>query len=443
MDSSRVNNEYIKIVKEKVIYEDYLNTIKKVSESDAKYKGKPIPFLYHPLFITESDLFNFNKLVKIMMSISNKVVDQYLKSPQFRNKFGFSKLLERLILADHGYKTNIPMGRFDIFYKDGNFKFCELNTDGSSAMNEDNTLAQILLNTKSIQKMKEKYQIDYLDSINSWVDESLEIYQEYSKSPRKPVVGIVDFKESGTTAEFVKFKKAYINKGCDTFIIDARDLKYNKGNLYYQNNKLDLIYRRLVTSELIERSDEIKDLINAILDNAVCLIGPIKSQIMHNKIIFKILHDEDTQILFNREEVQFIKDHIPYTRLFSESYNNFQEVYVNKDKYIIKPYDLYGSRGVYAGLSFTQSQWKEILNKCFNNNYLFQEYFYPYQREFIEFAEKKVQVNLFSYITGLFVYNEKLSGLYTRIGKNHIISGLHGYYTVPNLVVKEKVIGEV
>lgn len=438
MDSSRINSEYIKLVKEGGFYEDYLHTVNLVNNSDTKYKGKPIPFLYHPLFVTENDMDNFHKLVKILMSISNKVVDHYVKSPQFRNKFGFSKLLERLILVDHGYKTNIPIGRFDIFYKDGNFKFCELNTDGSSAMNEDNSLAKILLNTQSIQKMKEKYEIDYLECIDSWVNESLKIYQEYSQSTKKPVVGIVDFKESGTIAEFEKFKKAYINKGCQTMIIDARDLKYTKGSLYYQSTKIDLIYRRLVTNELIERSDEIKDFISAILDKAVCLVGPIKSQIMHNKIIFKILHDDDTQKLFNSEEVQFIKDHIPYTRLFSGSYDCFQEVYVNKDKYIIKPYDLYGSKGVYAGLDYTQIQWKEILNKCFNNDYLYQEYFHPFKREFVEFSENEIKVDSFSYITGLFVYNEKLSGLYTRIGKNPIISGLHGYYTVPNLIVKEK-----
>mgnify|MGYP007066365596 FL=1 len=36
------------------------------------------------------------------------------------------------------------------------------------------------------------------------------------------------------------------------------------------------------------------------------------------------------------------------------------------------------------------------------------------------------------------MYNEKFEGLYTRLGKSTIISGLHDYYTVPNIVAEEK-----
>ena len=36
------------------------------------------------------------------------------------------------------------------------------------------------------------------------------------------------------------------------------------------------------------------------------------------------------------------------------------------------------------------------------------------------------------------MYKEKFAGMYTRIGKQNIISGLSSYYTVPNILANLK-----
>lgn len=439
MDSEKLINQYIEIVKsdEEAFYQDYLKAVDAVANSSAIYKGKPVPFLYQPMFFTRQDIDIFENIGKTLMSITNKVVNKYKESPEFRKKFSYSKLLEELILTPHGYDINVPIGRFDIFYGGGdNFKFCELNTDGSSAMNEDNTLARILLETEAIKRMKESYEISYFELISKWVDESISIFKEFNSSIEKPNVAIVDFDESGTPYEFKEFKKAYINKGYNAVIADPRELKYIDGALFYNDMKIDLVYRRIVTRELIDRSEEIRDFINAYRDKAVCVIGPIKSQIIHNKIIFKILHDEDVQQMFTEEEREFIRKHIPQTKEFSGDREVYDEVLNNKDKYIIKPLDLYASKGVYAGRDFTLDEWKEKLDKCWDNDYLCQEFCVPFTRDFVEFVDGKVKVSKFGHIVGLFMYNEKFAGIYTRIGKNSIISGVTDYYTVPNVLVE-------
>ena len=37
------------------------------------------------------------------------------KNPEFRKLYGFSPLLEQLILKDPGYSMTVPMARYDIF----------------------------------------------------------------------------------------------------------------------------------------------------------------------------------------------------------------------------------------------------------------------------------------------------------------------------------------
>ena len=156
MEALRINQEYIDLVKsnpEKYL-EDYKITLDKVANSTAIYKGKPVPFLYHPMFFTEEDVRKFKEMVDTLMSITNKVTERYLSSKEFRKKFEYSPLLEDLILIDNGYDINVPIARYDLFYGgDDNFKFCEFNTDGSSAMNEDNTIGRILLETQALKNL--------------------------------------------------------------------------------------------------------------------------------------------------------------------------------------------------------------------------------------------------------------------------------------------------
>ncbi len=438
MSRLEINDYYLNIIKQGNFTDDYFNTVKMVKNSNAIFKGEPVPFLYHPMFFTEEDIRQFNYMTDMIISIGNKVINKYLESKEYRLKFNFSELLEKLILVNHKYRTYVPIGRFDIFYNEGDFKFCEFNTDGSSAMNEDNTLARILLETEPIKMMKEKFDLTYFEAIKSWVKETIDIYYEYSESNHKPTVAIVDFTESATTAEFIEFKKAYEENGYKAFICDIRELKYHDGKLYYMDNIIDLIYRRAVTREIIDRYNEIPDFIEAYINQAVCVIGSLKSQILHNKIIFKILHDEDTLQFLTPMEQEFIKKHVPLTKLFQGSMDTYDEVLKNKDKYIVKPLDLYGSRGVYAGLDYDEKTWGEILKKCFNNDYLYQEYFQPFTQNFVSYESNKFTVTPYKCLIGLFIFNEKFTGLYTRVGKNNIISELHGYHTIPNLLARGK-----
>lgn len=442
MDGISLTQEYIEIVKKnpKKYYKDYKIAKEKVAKSNAKYKGKPIPFLYQPMFFTQEDIENLKKVGSTLFSIANKVTKKYIESPEYRKKFKYPKLLEELILIDPGYDLNIPIGRYDLFYGGGDkFKFIEVNTDGTSGMNEDNIFSRILLESESMKIMREKYEIDYFELIDKWVEESIKIYNKYDKKVENPNIAIVDFMETGITAEFEEIKKAYIKKGYRAEIVEARDLKYQNGKLYYNDMQIDMIYRRIVTAEFIEKSQEIPDLIAAYKEGAVCMIGSLRSQIMHNKIIFKILHDEDTLEFLNEEERELIKNHVPITKEFQGDKKIFDEVLHHKDKYILKPIDSFASQGVNTGRDFDQEGWKKIVRNCWKKGFLYQEFIDPYTRPFVQFEENgELKVKDFKLNIGVTMYNEKFAGLYTRISRKNIIFGRKGYFSIPNMLVQKK-----
>ena len=442
MNYKTINKEFIDLLFEnkEVYIEDYLDSQNKVANSTAIYKGKPVPFLYNPIFFTEEDIENFSYIGESIIRIGNLVMDEYVKNKNFREKFKYPKELEELILIDSGYDINYPIGRFDIFYESRDvFKFCELNTDGSSAMNEDNTIARILLESRGLKDFGKTYDLSYFELIESWVSESLKIYDSWQgeNKAEKPNIAILDFKESATSAEFKLFRQAFENRGYEAIIADPVDLVYRDGKLYFEDFRIDMVYRRIVTFEAIERLSEIEDFIEAYKNGAFCSIGSFKSQLIHNKIIFKILHDEDTLELLSEEDRNFVKNHIPYTKEFIGSEEVFDHVLKNKEKYIMKPLDLNASRGVYVGRDLSDEEWERRLRESFNKDYIYQEFIFPYRRDFALVGQEDISVEEFGSIVGIFMYGEKFQGLYTRIGQENIISGLASYYTVPNILVKK------
>jgi len=436
-----INDEYVSMIlnNNSMYIEDYKDTVNKVANSNAKYKGKPVPFLFNPMFFSEEEGSQLGEIMSMMMKIGDKVTDRYINDSKYRKLFGFPKFIEEMIVRENKYDVNVPIARFDLFFHDkDSFKFCELNTDGSSAMNEDNTIGRILMDSKAVRDFSKDYELKNHELINLWVNESIKLFGKWDPTNKSPNVAIVDFVESGTSAEFIEFKKAYEKNGYNCIIADPRELVYREGKLYKDEYKIDLVYRRIVTFELIQKASEAQDFINAYMEDAMCVIGTIRSQIIHNKIFFKILFDEETQSFLDAQEIEFIKKHIPYTGIFGGDEKVYEHVLYNKDKYIMKPMDMNASQGVFVGRDLDEKEWEERLKEKFNMDYLFQEFIPPYKRDFIVFEDDKFTKKTFKSIVGVFMYNKKFAGLYTRIGTSNIISGVTNYFTVPNYIAKKR-----
>ena len=108
-----------------------------------------------------------------------------------------------------------------------------------------------------------------------------------------------------------------------------------------------------------------------------------------------------------------------------------------KDSWIIKPEDSYGSKGVHAGNECTLEEWQGYVKECMDQNYVLQEFHTPYSLANIDFSEtKRVGWQPTSNLTGLFVYNRKMQGIYSRISYDKIISTQYNEMTLPTVVVE-------
>lgn len=420
--------------------DSYKQVFQEVQHSATLYNGKPVVFLYQPMFLTETDIEHCEQLTKQLYSILDKVIKYYLEDKNFRAHFGFSPLLEELILKDPGYKTDIPMGRFDIFYDldNGRLQFCELNTDGSTGMEQQQELAKIFKQSSAIQEFEKEYDLHDFELFDSWVKVIQTKYEEFSKSNVTPQVAIVDWLGEKIPSEFVAFQKAFERAGCKTVIADPSWLEYRDGKLYYQDFRIDCIYRRAVTWEIIERADSVKDFIKAYLNGAVCVVGPLRSQIAHNKILFALLHDQEKTPFLTQEERRFVKEHIPFTTIYDvNKLDVVKYTMENKDSLVLKPMDKYAAKGVRVGQDYSPEEWLKIMLEEAKEEYLLQEFCKVPKVPMAFFTEEKVEFIETNYVLGLYMYDGRFQGIYTRVGTKNIIGSIDvECFKVPNFVVK-------
>lgn len=428
MNMTKLSNEYINIIKKDIETEkksaaDAENYLK---SSTAKYHGITVKTCHVPKIFTKSDFDFLKGEIKTLYKIFNKIIHEYFSNAEYRKLFGFDKITEKLILASYTNNYTVPIARIDIFYNEKTraYGFCEFNTDGTSAMNEDRELNNAVKYTHVFNEFSKRYNLYTCELFNSWVKEFAKIYDgfkaEYGKGELKNIA-IADFSECATSNEFKIFKEAFENAGYNAEICDITALKYDGKNLYTDSGfKIDAIYRRAVTCDIINRTNEVKSFIDAVLDKNVCVTGDFFTQIIHNKILYKVIHMPQTMRLLTDAEKEYVNLHVPYTAQMTDELK--ERIIAEKDGWILKPEDSYGSKGVYAGVEYNKQDWNKVIKNLNCRHYIAQQFLTPYKTpNFIYDGKNLTEQDVYN-LTGMFVYNGNLSGIYSRVSKSPIIS---------------------
>ena len=440
MKTSEMNQKYLQIIKdydERTYHE--ICAFKQRLKEDADYFDTfPVEFLLIPKFFNKEIIAHFERIANTTYQILQKVTQKYLGDDNYRKLFRFDPLLESMILSDCRYEALIPIARIDLFYNEdtGTFKFCEFNTDGSSGMAEETDIADGLSETYAFHKFSKDLDVGRYELFDSLVDGFMNVYAQYPDRVERPLIAIVDFLESGISNEFEIFRQSFEKKGCNAIIADIRKLTYRDGDLYAQDRKIDAVYRRAVTGEIMAKKDTCEDFIQSVLEGKVCIIGHIRSQVAHVKLLFAILRRPETQELLTEEENQFVSDHFPFTTVLSSGNYDYNEVLLNKDKWIIKPSDMYASKFVYAGIELSDEDWSNALELGIKNDFLLQEYVAPFETLNFYFDEEgELVVDMFGNITGLYLYDGQFSGVFSRAGRQAIISAQHDGFSLGSMYV--------
>lgn len=396
-----------------------------LQRSTARYLDQVVDTFYEPMFFDRQDTEEFEKIAGNLDGIFRKVSAAFIEHEEVRKLFNFSPLAEELILIDPGYSHPSPMIRADVFYsRDSASPFCEFNTDGTSGMNETNELDRLFLDTAIAGAMRRRFKISNWELIDSWADCLLDTYREFSGSGT-PSAAITDWEGVGVRAEFTAVRQALERRGLFCDICDPREFTYSGRRLRLRGKDIGLVYRRAVNFECFERAEEIGPLISAVRDGTVCMVGPFRSQIIHNKRIFPVLRHPAITGIFSDSEREFLQERLPKTQNLMEDKELIESALENREALVLKPADKYAADQVFIGRDTRENKWLRLLReKSAEGGYLLQDFLLSEERDFYTPEGGALVPKTCRNVLGVFLYSGKFTGLYPRVSNETIIASL-------------------
>jgi len=186
----------------------------------------------------------------------------------------------------------------------------------------------------------------------------------------KPRIAIVDWRGVRTYREFELCQDYFRSQGYDVGIFDPNELEQRAdGRLAAGDFAIDLVYKRVVTLELLAKYGTDHPLIHAVGQHTVCMVNSFNAVLLFNKGLFALLSDSAFPLDLNPIERLVIRRHLPWTRLLvdgraevdGQAVDLLSYAIANQDSLVIKPTNDYGGRGVILGWECDQAAWRAAL----------------------------------------------------------------------------------
>ncbi len=431
-----------------------------LTERKLTFGGRPLCNVLRPHFFTRTQL-DYVREVCLALVGAMDALGAVILSPDPAQATERDRLINdlalipeeiRLLQIDTGYKAISAHSRLDSFLSTshGTLHFVEYNAESPAGSAYEDGLGDLFETLPVMQEFSKRFRVsrEHLKpKLLSMLLNNFREYQETHGQPYKtPNIAIVDWLDLvPTLTEFELLQTHFLSEGVPTIIVDPRNLEYRDGRLWHGDFEIDLLFKRVLGSELLERADESRPILQAYEDGAVCMINSFRCKIYHKKMIFGLLSDERNAGYFDAEQQAYIIRHIPWTRRVRAGLTTYkgqqvdleQFVMENRDRLVLKPNDEYGGKGISIGWESDPASWRAAWETALRDPYVVQEKVVvakePYptiQDDMIIFAERSVDCDPY-------IFEGQIAGTLTRLSAAALLNVTAGTgTTVPTFIIE-------
>ncbi|NUO94846.1 MAG: hypothetical protein HOQ15_07570 [Gemmatimonadaceae bacterium] len=289
----------------------------------------------------------------------------------------------QLVHVPTGFRDASPVSRLDAFFvaESGGLRFTEYNAETPAGGAYNDVLTEVFYGLPVMRQFLRHWDVRPLPARHNVLHALVDAYEQWSGRRDRPAISIVDWADVPTQSEFVLFQDYFTRQGFACEIIDPGEVAYQGGELRGPSGRIELIYKRVLLHELVERGGIDHPILRAFRDGAVCLVNPPPCKVLHKKASLAVLHDERNAHLFDAEEREAIALSIPWTRVVEErrTFHEGREVDLlpfaaeHRDQLVLKPNDDYGGKGIVLGWEVSDQAWQASLHTALREPYIVQQ----------------------------------------------------------------------
>jgi hypothetical protein len=385
-----------------------------------------------------------------LMSAFGRAHRAAMADPALRAQFRLTDWEEQLMLADPGFASPSPHGRLDCFTVDASdtLALTEYNAETPAGAGFNDLLSEAFAVLPVMRAFRQRFRVQPLPARPGVATIVLDAWREFSGRWERPRIAIVDWNDVPTYVEFEIFKTYFESLGCPTVIVDPRELEYRGGRLRGPGGEIDLIYKRVLINELVEREGLDHPMVRAVRERAVCMVNPFRCKLLHKKASLAVLSDERNATLFSIPERVAIAEFIPWTRVVEERTTEragnrvdlVPFIAANRERLVLKPNDDYGGAGVVLGWTVDDAGWASAVTHALTTPHIVQERVAIPSEAYPTWVEGSIHFIDRMFDTAPFVLNgSAVDGCLTRLSTAALLNvTAGGGSTVPCFVVEER-----
>jgi hypothetical protein len=412
------------------------------------FGGRPLCTVLRPRFLSVEQDQLLRTRVPLLLGAFAKAHAAALSDPATLRQFHLTEAEQRLLAIEPGYRSPMPTARLDAFFVGPTDLRCtEFNAETPAGAAYGDELAAAFLGLPVMAAFARRYRIVAPSAKPGVLHALLGAFEEWSGTRNAPPrIAILDWSEVPTYSEFLLFERYFRDRGFECVIADPRTVEYRDGRLMAGDFAINLIYKRVLISELIERLGLDCAVVRAVRDGAVCMVNPFRCKPLYKKASLAVLSDERNAALFSAAERHAVAEHIPWTRVVEERKTEcggrpvdlVPFVLANRDRLVLKPNDDYGGKGIVLGWTVDASRWDEAVRHALTTPFVVQERLTLPSEPFPALVDGRLHVSERLLDVAPFVVQaEYVDGCLTRIATDPLLNvTAGGGSTVPTFVVE-------
>jgi len=413
------------------------------------FGDRPLCTVLRPRLMSAAEYAQLQHRVAALMRAFGAAYGAALEQPAIRRALRLADWEEEMLAADPGFAEPSPHSRLDLFLDDaGGMALTEYNAETPAGAGFSDALSDAFLDLPAMREYARAYDIRPLPARHGVADAVLEAWRQYSGSRRAPSIAIVDWPGLPTRNEFVFFERYFRDLGLSACIVEPSAMDYRSGRLFADGEAVDVIYKRVLLHELIERGGRDHPIVQAVRERAVCMVNPFRCKLMHKKASLAILSDERHAGLFDAGMRAAIRAHVPWTRVVEERKSEHGGrpvdlvpfIVQHRERFVLKPNDDYGGAGIVLGWTVDEAEWERAVKQALAAPYIVQERVAIASEPYPSVVDGRVQMIDRMLDTAPFVcHGRYMSGCLTRLSTSALLNvTAGGGSTVPMFVVEKR-----
>ncbi len=412
------------------------------------YVGRtPLCSVLRPRFVTPHTYRRFYQAAEALLPILRHVYERALLDPIFRRQLHLHDWEEQLLAIEPGYHHPVATSRFDGFISpEGIPYFTEYNAETPAGAGYADALSRVFLALPVMQEFLRQHHISTLPSRPGLLHALLDAFRQWHGNTQElPRIAIVDWREVPTLPEFGLLADYFQMMGIEARLVDPRDLEYSRGRLRAGDFPVTLVYKRVLLKELVEQGGLDHPLFRAARDRAVCLVNSFRCRLLAQKSLFAILTDERNERMFSTDQHATIRRHVPWTRVlqdriteyYGEPLDLIPHVLEHPERYLLKPNDGFGGRGVIIGKN-CGTEWQRAVLTGMDNHWIVQEQLQATRELYPRYRDGSLQFDECTVETGVFITaGEYAHGGLVRLSDGPVVGIVNGGGAVVPLFLAE------